>query len=62
MRAVYMTFFKKNHFKDASNKKKAEIKCANVNASPTVKQKNDGDSFSESKSTNNIANVIQPEL
>ena len=59
-------FFKKNYLKDACsknkcNKKKAEIKCTNVNA-PTIKQQNDGDSFSDSMSTNNNANVIQPEL
>ena len=54
-------FLKKNYLKDACNKKKAEIKCRNVNA-PTIKQKNEGDSFSESKSANNSANVIQPEL
>ena len=46
-------FFKKNYLK--------EIKCTNINA-PTVKQKNYGDSFSESKSANNSINVIQPEL
>ena len=34
-------FFKKNYLKDVCNKKKAEIKCTNINA-PTVKQKNDG--------------------
>ena len=53
--------FKKNYLKDVCNKRKAEIKCTNINA-PTVKQKNYGDSFSESKSANNSINVIQPEL
>ena len=47
--------------KDVCNKKKAEIKCTNVNAS-TVKQKNYGYSFSEPNSANNNANVIQPDL
>ena len=47
--------------KNKCSKKKAEIKCTNVNA-PTIKQQNDGDSFSDSMSTNNNANVIQPEL
>ena len=47
--------------KDACNKNKAEIKCTNVNA-PSVKQENDWNSFTESKSANNSANVIQPEL
>ena len=33
-------FLKKNYLKDACNKNKAEIKCANVNA-PSIKQEND---------------------
>ena len=47
--------------KSKCNQKKAETKCTNVNAS-TIKQKNDGDSFSDSMATNNNDSVIQPEL
>ena len=47
--------------KNKCNKKKAEIKCTNVKA-PTIKQQNDGDSFSDSMFTNINANVIQPDF
>ena len=65
MRAVYMTFLKellKRCMQQKKyNKKKAKIKCTNVNA-PALNKKHDGDSCSDSMSTNSNTNVIQPEI